>query len=448
MYRMVDLIERKKRGGELTEAQLRFFVAGVMDGSIPDYQTSALLMAIRLCGMTARETAELTLAMARSGRMDDLSDLSAVTADKHSTGGVSDSTSLVVLPVLAACGVTVCKASGRGLGFTGGTIDKLESIPGFRVDLTNEERRRIARECGAVLTGATAELAPVDKILYALRDVTATVDSLPLIASSVMSKKLAGGAAHILLDVKYGSGALMKTAEDAVALSKSMAEIGARLGRDTACLISSMEQPLSPYVGCNLEVRAVMRVLRGEVNRLFKVSRELTARLLVMCGKAENVEEGARMFEECVASGRAEAKLLEMVRLQGGDVSVLEKAEERLPCAPISRKIAAPTDGYVQSIDCERVGVCCCLLGGGRREKGDEIDHGAGLIYYPEVGARFRKGQTVAELFTSDRSKLDEAEQEIVKSFTPGSGKPAEPALFYALVDRNGIQRRQTPSVG
>lgn len=441
MYRMVDLIERKKRGGELTEAQLKFFVSGVTDGSIPDYQTSALLMAIRLCGMTERETADLTLAMALSGETDDLSDLSAVTADKHSTGGVSDSTTLIVLPVLAACGVTVCKASGRGLGFTGGTIDKLESIPGFRVDLTNGERKRIARECGAVLTAATAELAPVDKILYALRDVTATVDSLPLIASSVMSKKLAGGAAHILLDVKYGSGALMKTAEDAVALSESMAKIGSRLGRDTACLISSMEQPLSPYVGCNLEVRAVMRVLRGEVNRLFEVSRELTARLLVMCGKAENAEEGRRMFEACIADGRAKAKLPEMVRLQGGDVSVLEKAEEMLPCAPISRKIVAATDGYVQRIDCERVGVCCCLLGGGRREKGDAIDHGAGLIYYPEVGAYFRKGQIVAELFASDEKKLDEAESEIAKSLTLGSEKLATPALFYALVSRDGVEK-------
>ena len=441
MLRMVDLIESKKRGRALSREEIAFWIEGIMAGSVPDYQSAAMLMAIRLRGMDERETADLTLAMAQSGQMDDLTAISQVTADKHSTGGVSDSTTLIVLPVLACCGVTVCKASGRGLGFTGGTIDKLESIPGFRVELTNGERREIARRCGAVLTGATAELAPADKVLYALRDVTATVDSLPLIASSVMSKKLAGGARHILLDVKYGSGALMKTAEDAVALSQAMTQIGDRLERDTACLVSSMEQPLSPYVGCNLEMRAVVQVLSGQENRLYRVSRELAARLLCMCGQAEGIAEGRARFEECVASGRAMAKLCELVGLQGGDVSYLEHAEEKLVCSPVRRRIVAERNGYIQSIDCERVGVCCCLLGGGRREKGDEIDHGAGLIYLPEIGARVEAGQPVAELFTSDEGRLPDAEDEIRRSYTVGDERAPEPPLFYALVDRRGVHR-------
>ena len=409
--RMYDLIVKKKRGETLTDEEISFFVSGVTDGSIPDYQTSALLMAICFNSMTDEECASLTYHMMHSGGTVDLSSLPN-TADKHSTGGVGDKTSLIIAPTAACVGLTAAKMSGRGLGHTGGTIDKLESVPGFSTDLSTEEFMNQVREIGAAIVGQTANLAPADKKLYALRDVTATVDSIPLIASSIMSKKLAAGAETIVLDVKYGSGAFMKTPEDAVRLAETMTAIGRANGRKVAALITDMDFPLGANIGNSLEVIEAVEVLRGNLKGdLYTVSVELCANMLSL-SKNMPMEEARREVEEAIASGRAYRKFLQWMSAQGGDTSYIE--ENRLPVGRFSCEVPAPADGYLISLDAEKVGYSACILGAGRLTKDDTPDLSAGIVLRKQRGDSVKAGEALAVLYTSDESRLEAAAAQFI----------------------------------
>ena len=426
---MLELIEKKKTGGELTDEEIAFFVDGYTRGGIPDYQASAFCMAVRFVGMTPREVAVLTERMMRSGDTVDLSALSH-TVDKHSTGGVGDLTSLVVAPIAAACGMTMAKMSGRGLGHTGGTVDKLESIPGFRVALGEDEFLAQAKRVGLVLVGQTANLAPADKKLYALRDVTGTVDSLPLIASSIMSKKLAAGARSIVLDVKYGSGAFMKTRAAAKELAETMVSIGRANGRNMAALVTSMEFPLAPQIGNTLEVEEAVRLLRGEDAPgwgIREVALTLSAALLTLAFGTDEAE-ARRTAEHALESGAAYAKFLEWIAAQGGDVSYIE--ENRFERAPVVQTVEAPADGWLANMDTEAVGMAACLLGAGRMKLGDRPDLTAGIVLDAAPGARLSRGQPIARLYTSDADRLGRAEAVFLGALGISADKPALPALI------------------
>ncbi|HHS98253.1 MAG TPA: thymidine phosphorylase, partial [Chloroflexi bacterium] len=355
--RAVDIIIKKRDGNELTTEEIRFFVQGYTEGTIPDYQAAAWLMAVFLRGMTDRETEDLTMAMAYSGDILDLKDVAPFVVDKHSTGGVGDKVSLVVVPTVAACGLPVGKMTGRGLGFSGGTVDKLESIPGFRTDLSHEEFKAQLARIGIVLTGQSLDLAPADRKLYALRDVTGTVPSLPLIVSSIMSKKIAAGADAIVLDVKVGSGAFMKTLEDAEALARSMVRIGQRVGRKVVALLSDMNQPLGWAVGNALEVREAIETLHGGGPEDFREHcLVVAAEMLALGGKAADPEEGKRLAAEAIDSGAAWEKFRAMVEAQGGDLTVVDEPD-RLPSARVVEPIPAPVSGYLQRVNAAEVGL-------------------------------------------------------------------------------------------
>ena len=432
--RMYDLIGKKKRGGELTDEELAFFVDGYTRGEIPDYQAAAFCMAVCFRGMTARECAALTERMMLSGDTVDLSALSH-TADKHSTGGVGDLTSLVTAPIAAAGGLSVAKMSGRGLGHTGGTVDKLESIPGFRTALTEEEFLSQVKRVGLAVVGQTANLAPADKKLYALRDVTDTVDSIPLIASSIMSKKLAAGAESIVLDVKYGSGAFMKTPEDAEALARTMTEIGRAHGRKMAALVTSMDFPLAPRIGNTLEVEEAVKILRGEDPAGYGI-RTVAVRLageMLSLSLGIGPQEGTARAEELLASGKAYAKVLEWIEAQGGDISYIE--ENRFERAPHTRTVVSPRSGFVVRTDTEAVGMTACLLGAGRMKKEDVPDLTAGLTLEFIPCGYAEKGQPLAVLYTSDPARLDEAEKVFLSALT-FSKEGAEPAPLIRKVLR------------
>lgn len=396
-----DVIAHKRDGLELTPEEIGLFVRGVSDGTIPDYQTSAWLMAAYLRGMTARETLSLTLAMRDSGRRIDLSDLpNGPALDKHSTGGVGDKTTLVVVPILAAAGVPVLKMSGRGLGFSGGTIDKLEAIPGFRTGLTVEEACAQVRTCGAAIIAQSPELAPADKALYALRDVTATIDSIPLIAASIMSKKLAAGAGSILLDVKVGRGAFMKTRDRAEALARAMVDIGRQAGTPTRAVLTAMEEPLGRAVGNALEVREAVGLLRGDADpdpRFRALCLALAAHGLVAAGRAPDPAAGAAVVESLLAQGAAARKWVEMVRAQGGPAS-LEALYDSLPCAAREISVQARGSGTVLRIDAEQIGLLSMRLGAGRAHKEDRIDPAVGVVLFRKVGSTVRAGDTLAVL--------------------------------------------------
>ena len=432
--RMYDLIEKKKRGFALSSEELRFFVDGFTRGEIPDYQASALCMAICFNGMTPEECADLTEAMTDSGSRVDLSSLSH-TADKHSTGGVGDLTSLITAPLAASLGLSVAKMSGRGLGHTGGTVDKLESIPGFRTALAKEEFLDQVRRIGVAVVGQTANLAPADKKLYAIRDVTATVDSIPLIASSIMSKKLAAGAESIVLDVKYGSGAFMKTADDARELARTMTAIGAAHGRHMAAFVTSMEFPLAPQIGNTLEVEEAVRILRGEEPRgwgIRTVAVRLAAEMLALSTGIAS-DDALREAEESLASGRAYAKFLEWIAAQGGDISYIE--EDRFERAPCSREVRLTRDGYFTAADTERIGLASCLCGAGRMKKEDQPDLTAGLVMQIAPSERVRAGQTAAVLYAASEEKLDAAE-EMLRSALVITDEPKETPPLIADVVR------------
>lgn len=432
--RIIDIIEKKRDGGELSTEEINFFIDGYTRGSIPDYQAAAWCMAVFLRGMTARETADLTLAMARSGDMLDLHDIAPIVVDKHSSGGVGDKVSLVVAPLVAASGLHVGKMSGRGLSFSGGTIDKLESIAGFRVSLSEAEFRRQLREHGIVLVGQSAELAPADGKLYALRDVTGTVPSLPLIASSIMSKKIAAGADAIVLDVKCGSGAFMKTPDDARALAQVMVDIGRELNRSVTALIGDMDQPLGHAIGNALEVKEAIETLHG------RGPADLTEHCLVVAShmlrlgqKVQSVEAGRQLAERLLSEGSAWAKFVEWITAQGGDPKMIEEPD-RLPRASIVREARADRAGYVQAINALEVGLTSVDLGAGREQKGDPIDYAVGILLHVKVADRVEAGRPLFTIHANDQAKASAAEERLRRAITIGDEAVKPLPLFYGTV--------------
>lgn len=438
---MYDILAKKREGLALSREEIEFFIRGFTAGEIPDYQASALLMAICIQGMDERETADLTLSMARSGEMADLSQIPGVKGDKHSTGGVGDKTTLIVGPLAAACGVVVAKMSGRGLGYTGGTIDKLESIPGFSTQQSPQRFAQIAEEVGVCIVGQSGELAPADKKLYALRDVTATVESIPLIASSIMSKKLAGGSDCILLDVKTGSGAFMKTLEESVQLAQAMVSIGARAGRKTAALITDMDHPLGRAVGNALEVEEACQVLRGEgPEDLRALSVELAAWMAWMAGKAPSLEEARALAEEKLRDGSALERFCRMVQAQGGDPSVAEHPE-RLPKAAVSLAVLAPKDGWLCRVDTREAGRASVVLGAGRETRESPLDYGAGIRFAKVLGDPVRQGEPLGWVYASTEGRAQEGARLLSGALEIGERPPEKRPLFYAAITEKGAQR-------
>ncbi len=429
--RAVDIIIKKRDRLELSREEIEFFVQGFTRGDIPDYQAAAWAMAVLLNGMTPRETTDLTLAMAHSGAMLDLSDVVERAVDKHSSGGVGDKTTLVVLPVAAACGLPVGKMSGRGLGFSGGTLDKMESIPGYRCDLTTEEFKRQLKEVGLVLTGQSLDLAPADGKLYALRDVTGTVQSIPLIASSIMSKKIAAGAQAIVLDVKVGLGAFMQTLDEARTLATLMVDIGRLAGRETVALLSDMNQPLGRAVGNALEVREAIETLRGGGPADFgEHCLHVAAHLLVLGRRAADLESARRAAEAALASGAAFEKFRALVGAQGGDVSYVDEPE-KLPRARLVEVVEAERSGYIFQVHARLFGEAAALLGGGRAKKGDPIDHAVGLMVHVKVGDYVERGRPLYAIHANDAARLEEARRHLQEAIGQSEAPVAPLPLFY-----------------
>jgi len=430
-----DIIRKKRFGGELNEAEIRAFVEGVVDGSFADYQISALLMAICINGMTDRETLALTLAMAKSGDTLDLSDIDGVKADKHSTGGVGDTTSLILVPLVAACGVRMAKMSGRGLGFTGGTLDKLESIPGLSISQDIDSFKRQVRRTGCAIIGQTAELAPADKVLYALRDVTATVDCLPLVVSSILSKKLAAGCDVVVLDVKTGSGAIMDTPEKSRQLAETMVRIGNMSGKRFSALITDMDQPLGNYIGNALEVEEAIDVLAGRAEGDLKtVSLALGARILSNAGTVSCVEDGIALLEEKISNGEGLKKLGDMIEAQGGDRRVIEDTG-LLPKAPGQIKLRADKAGYITAMHTNDIGNAAKLLGAGREHKTDELDLSVGIVMHKRLGEAVKRDEPLATLHVGERSDRIGAYNLLKRSIVIGDQKPVSKPLIRAVVE-------------
>lgn len=437
---MYDILLKKRNGETLTTQEIEYFISAYTSGEIPDYQASALLMAIWYRGMDARETADLTAAMARSGDMADLSAIPGIKADKHSTGGVGDKTTLVVCPIVAACGVPVAKMSGRGLGFTGGTLDKLESIPGFCISLERQRFLDVVKETGFSLIGQTGNIAPADKKLYALRDVTATVDSLPLIASSIMSKKLASGADAIVLDVKTGSGAFMKTLDDSIALAQEMVSIGIRNGRKMTALITDMDRPLGYEIGNSLEVCEAVSTLKGHGPAdLTCISIELAANMLELAG-CGSLKICRNLAKSKIDDSSAFQKLCHMVHAQGGDVSVLEDIG-CFPTAPYSCDVCAPQDGWIAHLDTEVCGMAAMVLGAGRERKEDPIDHCAGITLLKKPGDAVCAGEAIARLHTSKQAFLADAQARLLSALKLSDAAPEPRPFIYARVTEKGVER-------
>ncbi len=431
---MVDLIEKKKTGGELSREEIGFIIREYTAGTIPDYQMSAFLMAVLFRGMTPRETADLTMAMAHSGEMVDLSALGEHTADKHSTGGVGDKTSLVLCPMVAACGGKMAKMSGRGLGHTGGTIDKLESFPGFSTAMSPERFLEIADTVGFVIAGQTANLAPADKKMYALRDVTATVNSIPLIVSSIMSKKLASGARTIVLDVKTGSGAFMETEEDAFALAQAMVDVGKTAGRNMAAVVTDMDQPLGYAVGNALEVREAIGVLQGvDVPDLRELCLVLGSQILTRSGLSSDETAARAALVRSIESGAALRKLAEMVEAQGGDASAVYDPT-LLSAAKVRRTVRAPRNGYIAAMEARDIGLVSMHLGGGRATKEDVIDLSVGVLLAAKVGTYVHKGDPLAEIHAADEESAERAEEELLCCYTFSDAAPERPPFIRGIV--------------
>lgn len=428
--RAVDLIEKKRDGGELTPAEIRWLVQGYVAGRIPDYQMAAFLMAVYFRGMSEAETVALTQSMVESGERVDLSAIPGVKVDKHSTGGVGDTVTLVLVPLMAASGLVMAKLSGRALGHTGGTIDKFESIPGVRTELSLGEIVEQAKRVGAVIADHTAELVPADRLLYELRDVTGTVPSLPLIAASVLSKKIAGGADAIVLDVKCGDGAFMRTLPEARRLAETLVRVGNRLGKKFAALVTAMDQPLGRMAGNALEVRQAIEVLRGEGPKdLREVVLALGAELLVLVGEASSPKEGQEKLARLLDEGKAFAKFRELVAAQGGDVRAVEEPE-RLPRAAQVVEVLAPQSGYVQALRARAIGLACGLLGAGREVKGQRIDPAAGVELLAKVGDAVERGQPLARLHVGRPDHLPEARKMVEEAFVIGATPPAPSPLI------------------
>ncbi len=433
--RATDIIIKKRDKQELTPEEIRFFIKGYTDGSIADYQVSAWAMAVLLNGMNPAETTELTLAMAQSGETLDLSGVVDLALDKHSTGGVGDKTTLVVEPVLAACGCRVGKMSGRGLGFSGGTLDKMESIPGYRTDLSREEFLQQLKAVGLVLTGQTGDLAPADGKLYALRDVTGTVDSPALIAASIMSKKIAAGAQRIVLDVKVGLGAFMTNLEDARLLAQTMVAIGAQAGRKTVALLSDMNQPLGHAVGNALEVKEALDTLRGGGPADFRQhALEVAAHLLVLAGVESDVAAAQQRAAARLADGSALERFRTLVAAQGGDPSYVDDPD-KLPRAARIEEVPAPRSGYLQTIHAREIGESAVELGAGRAQKGDAIDHSVGFVIHHKVGDKLEAGQPLFSVHAADAAKLAAARERVLAAHH-WSDTPVDPLpLFYGTIE-------------
>ncbi|MCR5222473.1 MAG: pyrimidine-nucleoside phosphorylase [Lachnospiraceae bacterium] len=431
---MVDLIRKKRDGGKLTKEEIEYMVKGYTQGEIPDYQMSAMLMAILFRHMDPEETVELTLAMMNSGEVLDLSAINGIKVDKHSTGGVGDKTSLVLTPMVASLGVPVAKMSGRGLGHTGGTIDKLESFTGFHTDISNEQFLQNVSKIGISIMGQTANLAPADKKLYALRDVTGTVDNLSLIVSSIMSKKLAAGADAIVLDVKCGNGAFMKTEEDATELATSMVDIGKRLNRKMVAVISDMEQPLGYAVGNALEVQEAIDTLNGRgPEDLKELCLTLGSQMVYLAGKANDEAEARQRLEQVLDDGTALHKFADFIEAQGGDREQVYHPE-KLPKATLTCEVKAENDGYVEKIRCEEVGNTSLLLGGGRRSKTDVIDLSVGIILKKKTGDQVSAGESIATLYANDEQKMKEAAERLYQAYTFSERKTEPGKLIKKII--------------
>lgn len=418
--RAVDLIRKKRDAGEHSREEIDFLISGYTRGAIPDYQVAAWLMAVWLRGMSPAEIAALTEAMLYSGEVLDLSELPGKKVDKHSTGGIGDKTSLILAPIVAAGGLIVPMISGRGLGHTGGTLDKLEAIPGFNVNLSLTEFRRILRECGMGLIGQTKEIAPADKKIYALRDVTSTVENIGLICGSIMSKKLAEGIDALVLDVKVGSGAFMKREEDAVKLAEVMIETGRRVGKRVVALITDMDQPLGRAAGHTNEVAECIEVLRGGGPAdLRELSLELSAWMFYLGERARTVDEGRTLAEQMIASGQARERFKQGIKLQGGDARVADEPE-RLPKPRHSIDVASPASGYITGTDCQQFGIALAMLGGGREKKEDSIDHAVGLEFHKRIGDRVEKGESLATIRYNADARLGDAQNLIAANYFIG----------------------------
>lgn len=438
--RMYDIIMKKRNGEALNDAEIKFFVDGYVSGEIPDYQVSALLMAIYFMGMTAEETAALTLCMANSGETVDLTSIPGIKVDKHSTGGVGDKTTLIISPIVASLGVKVAKMSGRGLGHTGGTIDKLESIPGFKTDLDREKFFEIVKNVGVSVIGQSGNLVPADKKLYALRDVTATVESIPLIASSIMSKKIAAGSDCILLDVKAGSGAFMKTVEDAISLAKAMVEIGENVGRKTVALITDMDRPLGNAIGNSLEVMEACETLKRKGPKdLTEICLDLAANMLYLAGKG-SVAECRILAQKAISDGSAFEKLKDMVSAHGGDIAVLEDYS-KFKTAKIKYEVKSEKTGYISHMNTESCGRVAVILGAGRETKESSIDFSAGIVLKKKVGDFVEAGEVVAVLYSDDIEKCKAAENSLLSAIKFSDEKPLEVSPVFARVSVDGIER-------
>lgn len=431
--RMYDIIKNKRDNKELTKEEIEFFVKGYTDGSIPDYQASALTMAIFFNGMTEKETATLTLAMAESGDTVDLSIFGDKTVDKHSTGGVGDKTTLIVAPIVASLGCIIAKMSGRGLGHTGGTVDKLESIEGFNTSLTNDEFFTQVKNIGIAVVGQTGNLTPADKKLYALRDVTATVDSIPLIASSIMSKKLAAGSHTIVLDVKCGSGAFMKTPEDAKALATEMVKIGKNNGRNMAAIITDMNTPLGKNIGNSLEVIEAIEILKGNGAEDLKFVASALATQIVALSKNIPVTEAEDLVNDAIKSGKALEKFKEWISHQGGNGNWIENPDN-FPKAEFKEDIISEKDCYISSMNAEEIGISSVILGAGREKKEDAIDFSAGIVLNKKTGDKVAKGDIIATLHTNNKDSLKTAKEKFLSAIEFSNENPKEIPLIYEIV--------------
>ena len=430
--RMVDLIEKKRDGKALSKEEINFIIEGYTEESIPDYQMSALLMAIFYQDMTDEEISQLTLAMANSGEIIDLSSIEGIKVDKHSTGGVGDTITIVLAPLVASVGVPVAKMSGRGLGFTGGTLDKFESIPGFKIELSEQEFIDIVNKSKVAVIGQSGNLAPADKKLYALRDVTATVDSIPLIASSIMSKKIAAGADAIVLDVTTGDGAFMKDIEDAKRLARTMVRIGKLAGRQTMAVISDMSEPLGEAIGNSLEIVEAIDTLKGNGPKdLTEMCYVLGSQMVVLAGKADSLEDARKMLEEALHSGKALEKFREMVRDQGGDETVIDHTDKILT-AKYEIELPAKSSGYVTKLVANEIGIAAMILGAGRKTKEDAIDHAVGIKLHKKIGDQVTEGESLLTIYANTQ-EVSDVEKLLYENISIGN-VPKEPILIHDVI--------------
>jgi pyrimidine-nucleoside phosphorylase len=430
---IVELIRKKRNGGTFTEKEISFLITAYIKNKIPDYQFSALLMAIFFRGMTTEETSFLTNSMLHSGKVVNLDDIKGYKVDKHSTGGVGDKTSLILAPIAAVAGVYVPMISGRGLGHTGGTLDKLESIPGFRTDLSLKEYKSVLKKTGAVLIGQTKDIAPADKAIYSLRDVTATVESIPLITASIMSKKLAEGIDGLVLDIKVGSGAFMKTMNEAANLTESLVDTAKAFNKKVSAFITDMNQPLGTHIGNWFEVVECINILRGEVkNDLYDLSTRLAGAMIYLSGKAGSIDEGTKTAERLVENGKAYHKFIEIVKAQGGDTSFI-LYPEKYPQSKYKENIISEKSGYISKMNTYEIGMASVELGAGRQTREDKIDPKAGIIFISKIGDKLSKGDTVAQLFSNSKEGIKLAKERLLKSIIIEKNKPPKIKLIKRL---------------